>query len=121
VNDRADIALATGAAGVHLRSGSVSPAEIRRIAPPGFLITVACHGERDVRLCAAADYAIVAPVFSPLSKQDSRAPLGLETLRQIVIRSPVPVIALGGITAVNAALCIEAGAAGVAGITLFGR
>ncbi|MES1260652.1 MAG: thiamine phosphate synthase, partial [Acidobacteriota bacterium] len=120
VNDRADIAIATGAAGVHLRSGSVAAEEIRRIAPPGFVITVACHGAADVRLCAAADYAIVAPVFKPLSKEDSRTPLGLETLRRIVAQSPVPVIALGGITARNAASCVKAGAAGVAGITLFG-
>ncbi len=121
VNDRTDVAVATGAAGVHLRGDSIRPSELRKIVPAGFVITVACHSEADCLECAGADYAILSPVFSPLSKQDTRPALGLDTLRRIVRVSPVPVIALGGITGGTAAECIAAGAVGVAGITLFRR
>jgi thiamine-phosphate pyrophosphorylase len=119
VNDRTDVAIACGAAGVHLRSGSPPPELVRQIAPPGFLISVACHNAGDVRNAAGGDYAILAPVFRPLSKPDTREPLGLAALTEIVRMSPVPVIALGGITAFNMAQCIDAGAVGVAGVSLF--
>ena len=123
VNDRADVAIACGAAGVHLRDGSVSPAVIRRIAPSGFVISVACHDAAAVFRAAdeGADYAVLAPVFAPLSKPSVAPPLGLDALRAITAQARIPVIALGGITWENAPQCIEAGAAGVAGITLFRR
>ena len=123
VNDRTDVAIACGAAGVHLRDHSVSPKVIRRIAPPGFVITVACH-DADAVIRAAdegADYAVLAPIFAPLSKPLSGPPLGLETLRGIATWAKIPVIALGGVTSENAPLCVEAGAAGIAGITIFQR
>jgi len=123
VNDRADVAIACGAAGVHLRDGSLSPELIRRIAPRGFVVTVACHDAEAVFRAAdeGADYAVLAPVFAPLSKTLERPPLGPDALRGIAHRAKIPVIALGGITVDNAPLCVEAGAAGVAGITLFRR
>jgi thiamine-phosphate diphosphorylase len=98
VNDRADVAIACGAAGVHLRDGSVSPAVIRRITPSGFIITVACH-DGDAVICAGdegADFAVLAPIFAPLSKPSARPPLGLEALRCIASRTKMPIIALGG-------------------------
>lgn len=121
VNDRADVAIACGAAGVHLRSRSLSPQWIRGIAPSGFIITVACHDTDAVSRAEAdgADYAILAPIFTPLSKQSTSPPLGLETLREIATKARIPVIALGGITTENESLCMAAGAAGVAGITMF--
>jgi thiamine-phosphate pyrophosphorylase len=123
VNDRADVAIACGAAGVHLRDRSVSPRVIRRIAPRGFVVTVACHDAAAVFRAAdeGADYAVLAPVFAPLSKPSALPPLGLDALRAITARAQIPVIALGGITAENAPLCMDAGAAGIAGITLFQR
>jgi thiamine-phosphate pyrophosphorylase len=123
VNDRADVAIACGAAGVHLRDGSIAPGRIRRIAPRGFVITVSCHDEEGVGRAEAqgADYAILAPIFAPLSKPATRLPLGLEALRSMASKTRIPVIALGGITPENARSCVEAGAAGVAGITLFRR
>jgi thiamine-phosphate pyrophosphorylase len=123
VNDRADVAIACGAAGVHLRDSSVSPVLIRRLAPGDFLITVACHDEAGVLRAQdeRADYAILAPIFAPLSKPLTRPPLGLKRLHGIAAHAKIPIIALGGITAANAQQCIEAGAAGIAGITLFQR
>ena len=64
---------------------------------------------------------MLAPVFAPLSKPAGMPPLGLDALRAITARARIPVIALGGVTEANAPLCVEAGAAGVAGITLFQR
>jgi thiamine-phosphate pyrophosphorylase len=119
VNDRTDVAIACGAAGVHLRSGSIVPRIVRKIAPPSFLITVACHNDEDVKRAEGADYAILAPIFKPLSKTVPLNPLGLESLQRIASTAPLPLIALGGITKSNTIRCIEAGAAGVAGITLF--
>jgi thiamine-phosphate pyrophosphorylase len=123
VNDRADVAIAAGADGVHLRDGSVAAADIRKIAPGGFIISVACHSVEGARAAAesGADYIVLAPVFAPLSKPASRSPLGLDRLREAAASVSAPVIALGGITEENAGACLEAGAAGVAGISLFIR
>lgn len=119
VNDRTDVAIAAGAAGVHLRSGSVAPRRIKMLRP--MIVTVACHRLSDFTSIGEADFALLAPIFRPLSKEASEESLGLERLRSCVSVSPVPVLALGGITPANAAACVEAGAAGVAAITLFSR
>jgi thiamine-phosphate diphosphorylase len=117
VNDRIDVATATGAAGVHLRAGSISPLKVKRLAP--LLVTVAVHTEEDLKHAEGADYAILAPIFQPLSKKDTRLPLGLCTLHRLAAISPVPILALGGITQANTQSCIDCGAAGIAGIGLF--
>jgi thiamine-phosphate pyrophosphorylase len=78
---------------------------------------VAVHG--DELPAAGIDYALLAPIFRPLSKLGEREPLGLTKLRQVARASKIPILALGGITLENAVDCVEAGAAGVAGITLF--
>ena len=120
VNDRIDVAIATGAAGVHLRDHSIAPSRVRAIAPAGVVITVAVHGVPVRGALDGADYVLAAPVFRPRSKQDTREPLGLEGLRTIVEASPIPVLALGGITEENAGECLRYGAVGVAAISLFG-
>ena len=116
VNDRADVAIACGAAGVHLKSGSISP---RQLSRPGLMISVACHHADDVKKAGGADFIVLAPIFQPLSKPADRQPLGLGALREIAAGCQIPIIALGGITESNAIQCVEAGAKGVAGITLF--
>jgi thiamine-phosphate diphosphorylase len=116
VNDRADVAIACGAQGVHLRDGSVLPEVFAR---PGFLITVACHRVADAGQVRGADFVLLAPIFEPISKTDSRPALGPAAIGEFTRISPVPVLALGGITPANAGLCMEAGAAGVAGISYF--
>jgi thiamine-phosphate pyrophosphorylase len=116
VNDRSDVAIACDAHGVHLRDGSVPP---ERFARPGWLITISCHRVNDAPLAAGADYVLLAPIFQPLSKTSTGPALGTEAIREFRRRSPVPVLALGGITAENAGPCLEAGAAGIAGITCF--
>jgi thiamine-phosphate pyrophosphorylase len=116
INDRVDVAVACGAHGVHLWDGSVSPEQFAR---PGFTVTVSCHKISGLNRTHGADYVLLAPIFSPLSKTDVRKPLGLGVLGDAVLISKVPVIALGGITKENAPACIAAGAAGIAGISYF--
>lgn len=120
INDRADIALACGADGVHLRDGSVWPEFFAHLRSSSqFLVSVACHSVVDAGKTRAADYIILAPVFKPLSKTDSRPALGVSAITQLTAVTQTPVLALGGITTENARLCMEGGAAGVAGISYF--
>ncbi|WP_321478200.1 thiamine phosphate synthase [uncultured Paludibaculum sp.] len=121
VNTRVDVALACGAHGAHLPGDSMAPLEWKAIVPAGFLFGVSCHHLEDLRAAEAggADFAVFGPVFRPLSKQDERACWGLDGLKTAAASVRIPVYALGGITWENAGACVEAGAAGVAGITLF--
>lgn len=121
VNTRVDVALACGAHGAHLPANSPAPSEFRRIVPPGFIIGVSCHDLAELRAAESegADYALFAPVFRPLSKTDPRPPHGLDGLRAACRSVRLPIYALGGITFGNAPDCVQAGAVGIAGITLF--
>jgi thiamine-phosphate pyrophosphorylase len=122
VNSRIDVALPAGASGAHLPAGSPAPLAWRSITPPGFLLGVSCHSLDEVRAAEqeGADYVLFGPVFTPLSKPAQGPPAGLAGLaRAIAVAAKIPVLALGGITRANAAACIEAGAAGVAGISLY--
>jgi thiamine-phosphate pyrophosphorylase len=127
INSRTDVAGAVGADGIHLRSrGDLAPSDARVIfakcgnhAP---VIAQSCHTLEEVALAEShgADFAVFAPVF----EKDGAGGAGLDALRQITRReiaasSRMPLLALGGVTLENAAGCIEAGAAGVAGIRLF--
>lgn len=121
VNSRVDVALAAGTAGAHLPAGSPEPRSWRDTVPPGFLIGVSCHSVPEIRAAAeaGADYAFFGPVFAPLSKPLALAPRGLEELARAAQAVTIPVLALGGITRENAPECIAAGAAGIAGVSLY--
>jgi thiamine-phosphate pyrophosphorylase len=127
INSRTDIALVVGAAGVHLRSNDISAAEVRNIwrAPKANttpVIAVSCHTEDEIVAAksSSADFVVFGPVFGKLSSTDAQAskPTGLAQLRR-ASQHGIRVLALGGVTAENVQSCIDAGAAGIAGIRLF--
>jgi thiamine-phosphate pyrophosphorylase len=114
VHEDIETAAAVGADGVHLPSGG-SP-EAARARLPNALIGASAHSgdEAAALLQAGADYVTVSPVFLTASKPGYGPALGLEGLARIVAEVPGPVVALGGITTQNAALCLNAGACGLA-------
>jgi thiamine-phosphate pyrophosphorylase len=119
VNDRYDVARASGAHGVHLRSRSPLPRDIRVDAPAGFLIGRSIHTVADVAASDGADYLIAGTVWPTTSKPAAHATIGLTGLRDIARATAIPVLAIGGVTVDRAPLVLEQGAAGLAAIALF--
>ena len=89
---------------------------VRGVTPAGFLIGVSCHDAEDVAAAQGADFVVLSPVFA---KPGYAPPLGLERFAAMAGEARVPVYALGGVTKENAAACLAAGAAGIAGISFF--
>lgn len=124
VSGRADVALAAGAAGVHLtsRHGELTPEQVRRVFP-GATVSVSCHTLEDVSRAweKKADLILFAPVFEKrVAGEVLVEGVGLEMLREACLAAgPVGVLALGGVTEANAGACVAVGAAGIAGIRLF--
>lgn len=115
INDRADVALAVGAAGVHLGPDDVPAALIRRIAPPGFLIGVSVGLEQEIPTGQTADYWGVGPFRVTATKADAGAALGIAGIRSIVQRAEGrPCVAIGGVRPEDVVALMEAGVAGVA-------
>ena len=122
VNDRVDVALASGASGVHLRSDSVEGTTARAAASPGFVIGRSVHGLDEAVAASrsgALDYLIFGSIFSTASKPAGHAPAGLEALSRMCAAVPIPVLAIGGVTLERAPDVARTGAAGVAAIGLF--
>ena len=122
VNDRADIARAAGADGVHLTTRSLDAATVRRAFGGDFLIGVSTHTLEETREArdGGANFAVYGPVFDTPSKRAYGPPAGLEKLREVAdALAPFPLLAIGGVTRDNFAGAIEAGARGVAAIRLF--
>jgi thiamine-phosphate pyrophosphorylase len=122
INDRSDIAAASGADGVHLTTYSLPTEVIRRTFGDDFLIGVSTHSAREARTARSggADFVVFGPVFETGSKREYGAPQGLTSLERVSLElAPFPVLALGGLTVGNVANCILAGAQGIAGIRMF--
>jgi len=116
VNDRADIALAAGAAGVHVGETDLPVVAIRRFAPAGFVIGASLGGDRELENAKDADYVGIGPLFSSGSKLDAGDALGIDGFRRLASLCELPAIAIGGITLDRVPQIMDAGAAGVAAI-----
>src|SRR5262249_4064942 len=97
---------------------SVAPPLIRAIAGDAFVIGVSCHSANEVRAAEeqGASFAVLAPIFATAGKG---APLGVEALGEAVRAVRIPVLALGGVSESRVDECLRAGAAGIAGISMF--
>ena len=122
VNDRADIAVLSGARGVHLGQDDLPPEKARAVAGDNFYIGYSTHNlEQAVRaLREPIDYLAIGPVFPTATKNNPDPVIGLEMVRQLramMADSPtrrIPLVAIGGITLENARAVMEAGADAVA-------
>jgi thiamine-phosphate diphosphorylase len=120
VNDRLDVALAAGAAGVHLRSDSIAPEQARSMTPSGFLIGRSVHNAAEASQAGGdVDYLVAGTVWATPSKPPGHALLGTDGLAAVVHASEAPVLAIGGVTVGRIAQVAAAGAAGIAAIGLF--
>lgn len=122
VNDRADIARASGADGVHLTTRSMRASVVRRAFGDEFLIGVSTHNLEEARAARdeGADFATFGPIFETDSKRAYGPPVGLAPLSEAAcVLAPFPLLALGGMTTETAADALGAGAQGVAAIRLF--
>ncbi|MEO8601662.1 MAG: thiamine phosphate synthase, partial [bacterium] len=117
INDRVDVALACGADGVHLPRHGMHIAEARALLGPARVIGVSTHAPSEVAdaATAGADFAVIGPIFDTPSKHQYGAPLGLAALSAARAVAPtLPLFAIGGIDAGNAAAARQHGADGVA-------
>ena len=129
VNGRADVAVAAGADGMHLtsRPGELTAEQVRRVfalaGRGGTFVSASCHTLEDVRRAVGggADLILFGPAFEKqVAGAVVVAGVGMEALRKACnLAEETPVLAVGGVTPENAVLCIDAGAAGIAGIRLF--
>lgn len=119
VNDRADVASAANADGVHLTGVSLSTAVVRQNFPPEFIIGASTHSfaEANEARKQGANFVTFSPIFETPSKAEYGEPQGLKKLSEVCRRlNPFPVIALGGIDETNFSKTLENGASGFAAI-----
>lgn len=118
VNDRSDVAVASGAHGVHLGADDVPPAAVRRFAPRPFRIGVSVGSDAEAKSVQGADvdYWSVGSVFATATKPDAGSPIGIQEFQRLAALAPnaISVIAIGGIQAANAGEILRAGARGIA-------
>ena len=124
VNDRVDVALASGAAGVHLGQSDMGAGDARTIMGADAVIGITVRSETEARGAnlEAADYVGLGGVFATTSKKNDTAPIGLDGLERLAgiirgRRADMPIVAIAGIDASNAGAVIAAGADGVAVIS----
>ena len=114
INDRVDIALAVGAAGVHVGQNDLPAAQVKRIAPE-LIVGVSARTVEDAKKAQqdGADYLGVGAMFSTSTKKDAQT-IGIERLKEITQTVSIPVVAIGGIKKENAHLLRDTGIQGIA-------
>ena len=117
VNDRADIAALTKAAGVHVGQEDLAPVDARRLVGPEAILGYSTHTVQQIEAARhePISYLAVGPVFGTRTKDTGYSAVGLDLVATAArLAAPLPVVAIGGITLDTAAAVIEAGAASVA-------
>jgi thiamine-phosphate pyrophosphorylase len=116
VNDRIDVALAAGADGVHVGQSDMTVADARRLIGPDPILglSITSEADLDVSDLNGVDYLGVGPVFATTTKLDAAPPISAGGLEAIAARTTLPIVAIGGLHAGNAADAIAAGAHGIA-------
>jgi thiamine-phosphate pyrophosphorylase len=117
VHDRADVAVAAGAAGVHLSPEEMPTTVVRGLVREGMLVGASVGSVADLELARAADYVSIGPVFARGARTSDASAMGVDEFARLARLVEVPVIAVGGIAAENARSVLAVGAAGVAVIT----
>ncbi len=120
VNDRTDVAACAGV-GVHLTTSSLNPRAVREAFGAELLMSASTHSLEEAENAAlgGVDFVVFGPIFETESKLKYGPPVGLAALGSVTSRLRIPVLALGGIKGQNFRKALEAGAAGVAGISIF--
>lgn len=114
MNDRADLAIAAGAAGVHVGPEDLPAAAVRRILGPDRIVGVSVGNDAEALQASDADYVGIGPVYATASKGDAGDAIGVAELERLAVLCARPAVGIGGIDAANAAAVIAAGACGVA-------
>jgi thiamine-phosphate pyrophosphorylase len=116
INDRVDVALACGAAGVHVGQSDMAPADVRAIVGPDAIVGLSTDTPEQVVAAQSLDidYIGIGPVYATATKADAGEALGLAGFRRALELSRLPVVAIGAVTAATTAELIRVGAAGVA-------
>jgi thiamine-phosphate pyrophosphorylase len=118
INDRADIARLSGAAGVHVGQDDVPVSDVRKLMGPTSVIGLSTHDDRQIEHAILEDpsYIAVGPIFGTTTKETGYSARGLDLIGRAAA-GPRPVVAIGGITLANAADVVRAGATGLAVIS----
>ncbi len=117
INDRVDVALAAGAAGVHLGADDIPVHAARRMTPPGFIVGASVGCDAEVAGSRGADYVGIGPVYPTRSKSDAGSAIGVDEFARLAALCKLPAVAIGGIAASNAHAAMVAGASGVATVS----
>ncbi|MBS7804565.1 thiamine phosphate synthase [Rhizobiales bacterium TNE-4] len=122
VNDRVDVAIATGAHGLHIGQGDGDVATIRQIMPQGMILGLSIETDAQAhRIPAGVDYIGAGPIRATATKPDHAHPIGFEGLAQITATARLPTYAIGGLGHGDAAATKAAGAIGMAVVSAVTR
>jgi thiamine-phosphate pyrophosphorylase len=114
MNDRADLAIAAGAAGVHVGPEDLPAAAVRRMIGPEGIVGVSVGNDAEALQASDADYVGIGPVYATSSKSDAGDAIGVAELERLALSCARPAVAIGGIDATNAAAALVAGVRGIA-------
>jgi thiamine-phosphate pyrophosphorylase len=121
VNDRLDVALASGAAGAHLGPDDLPIAAARALVGPDFILGTSVGSDAEIANAALADYVGIGPVFATGTKDDAGSAIGPDEVRRLASVVGKPAVAIGGINAANAQIALSSGVNGIAVVSaIFG-